>query len=87
MEVLKWCASSSAFALRQTVLDCDPPELISRAILRSMYVDDLLISLPDVDDVISLIDGIRSVLAYGSFNLTKFMANDDRILNHIEVGN
>ena len=44
----------------------------------------MLRSLSNVDDTINLINNIRPVLSYGSFNLTKFMANDNHILKHVE---
>ena len=37
-----WCASSSAYALRRTVLDRQPSPLIEQTILKSFYVDDML---------------------------------------------
>ena len=79
----KWCASSTAFALKQTVIDCDPTPLVADTIERSFYVDDLLKSLPNVDDAVDLISDIQPVLQYGGFKLRKFMANDSEILKNV----
>ena len=79
----KWCASSTAFALKQTVIDCDPTPLVADTIERSSYVDDLLKSLPNVDDAVDLISDIQPVLQYGGFKLHKFMANYSEILKNV----
>ena len=64
----KWCASSTAFALKQTVIDCDPTPLVADTIECSFHVDDLLKSLPNVDDAVDLISDIQPVLQYGISN-------------------
>jgi hypothetical protein len=77
-----WCASSSAYALRKTLSDCsdvvDP--LVKDTIQKSFYVDDCLKSCASEQDAHLIIEGTRSVLSRGGFNLTKFIANEAGLL-------
>ena len=82
-----WCAASNAYALRRTVLDCEPPPLIADTILRSFYVDDMLKSVKDFDEACEIIHGTRRVLSHGGFNLTKFVTNDRVLLEQIDGEN
>ena len=66
-----WCASSSTFALRQTLHDHDTGVSVRRAVLESMYVDDLLCSTKMVEEAADLVNGLKEVLLKGGF---KFMA-------------
>ena len=53
-----WCSSSSTYALRKTVLDNPHADkLVKDAILRSMYVDDLTLSVMSIQDVNKIIVG------------------------------
>ena len=78
-----WCASSSTYALRKTLSDCpdvvDP--LVEDTIRKSFYVDDCLKSCASEQDAQLIIEGTRSVLSRGGFNLTKFIANEAGLLN------
>lgn len=80
-----WCASSSTYALRKTLSDCydvvDP--LVENTVLKSFYVDDCLKSCESRQEAQSIIEGTRSVLSNGGFNLTKFVANDAKLLNFV----
>ena len=49
-----WCASSSGFALRHTVNDFNPSPLIKDTVLRSFYVDDMLLTKFVVNDSVLL---------------------------------
>ena len=82
-----WCASSSAYALRRTVLDCQPSPLIEQTILKSFYVDDMLKSVQNIEQASEIIHGTSRVLEYGGFNLTKFIVNDSKLLEQISVEN
>ena len=80
-----WSSSSSTHALRKTCQDFEPSDLVYDVIKRSFYVDDLLRSASSVSDVRETIDGTRSALSQGGFNLTKFVANDAAIMSEIDV--
>ena len=82
----KWCASSSAYALRRTAQDSasiDPS--VREAIERNFYVDDLLHSCVSSEDARLIIHETLKVLHEGGFNLTKFVVNDDKLLDEISV--
>ena len=80
-----WCAASSTYALRRTVIDTGPSPLIRDTILKSFYVDDALKSCVSIDEAVDVIDGVKEVLGHGGFRLTKFTANDRTILDHIDT--
>ena len=80
-----WCAASSTYALRRTVIDTGPSPLIRDTILKSFYVDDALKSCVSIDEAVEVIDGVKEVLGHGGFRLTKFTANDRTILDHIDT--
>lgn len=81
-----WCASSSTYALRRTVLDNpDVHQLVRDTIFRNMYVDDCIKSFDNKIDVKIVVDGVTRLLKEGGFNLTKFVVNDDELLEQIPV--
>ena len=57
-----WCASSSAYALRRTVLDCQPSPLIEQTILKAFYVDDMLKSVQSIEQASEIIHGTSRIL-------------------------
>lgn len=76
-----WCASSATYALRRTIVDNpNVDSLVSDTVLRSFYVDDCLRSLDDKAEITTVIQGTRAVLQSGGFKLTKFVANDQDLL-------
>ena len=82
----KWCASSFAYALRRTAQDSasiDPS--VREAIERNFYVDDVLHSCASSEDARLIIHETPKVLHEGGFNLTKFVVNDDKLLDEISV--
>ena len=81
----KWCASSSAYALRRTAQDdsVDIPHKVKETIENDFYVDDLLHSCPDKEEARLVIQDTPGVLRNGGFNLTKFVVNDAELLNEI----
>lgn len=81
-----WCASSSTFALRQSLKDNECPEIVERAVCKDMYVDDLLSSVPTVAEGRELASGTSEVLAKGGFRLTKFLSNYPEALKDIPEG-
>ena len=79
-----WCASSSTYALRRTVNETPAVEpLVEYAINHAFYVDDCLISVPDVASGRTVIKEAPLVLANGGFNLTKFAVNDVVLLSEV----
>ena len=78
-----WCASSSAYALRRTVIDNQPNSLISDTILKTFYVDDMLKSVDSIEKACEVIHGTKDILSRGGFNLTKFMVNRDTLLDQV----
>ena len=75
------CASSSAYALRRTAEDRASIEVIER----NFYIDDLLHSCAYSGDAKLISHETPKVLYEGGFNLTKFVAIDDKLLNEISV--
>ena len=81
-----WCASSSAYALRKAVADHpDLDPLIRDAILQSMYVDDLAHASPDKVSARKIMIGTPAVLKTAGFELTKFVVNDEVIMDEIPI--
>lgn len=79
-----WCSSIATYALRKScglVEDCDP--LASEIVHKSFYVDDCLISVASPEDVMRVVQGTKSVLKEGGFNLTKFVINDQELLSRV----
>ena len=79
----KWCASSTAFALKHTVQDHDVSDIVRQTVLRSFYVDDLLTSVKTKKDGSEVIEGCKAAVRYGGFNLMKLLVNDPELLSHI----
>ena len=78
-----WCASSSAYALRKVAESDECTDETRDTILRSFYVDDCLKSCKTVTETRSVISETRDILKKNGFKLTKFVVNDDDILDHI----
>lgn len=79
-----WCSSSSTYALRKILEEHDEIDpVVSDTILRSFYVDDCLRSVLSREEAEVVIHGTKSVLADAGFNLTKFVTNDEKLLDGI----
>lgn len=78
-----WCSSCSGYALHRSAQhsSCDPN--VKHAIYKSFYVDDMLLSVDDVQYGIHLISSVKETLHSSGFNLTKFTANDAALLCNI----
>ena len=76
------CAS---FALRQAAIDFGAQfePYISSAIEEHFYVDDFLISVPNVEIGLKLMKDIKHLLSKASFNLTKWCSNCPEIIKHL----
>ena len=81
-----WCAASSAYALKRTVIDspCVDP-LVKYTVDNSFYVDDCLSSVPSVSCAKTVISETPKALSSGGFNLTKFVVNDVELLAEVPV--
>ena len=56
---------------------------VTNILLRSIYVDDVLKSVPSVRDALALIQAVRDLCKKGGFKLTKFISNKKDILFQI----
>ena len=75
------------FALRKAATDGER-ELgteASQTLIRNFYVDDLLKSKADVASSIHLIKNVISMCSKSGFKLTKFISNNEEVMNHIPV--
>lgn len=80
-----FCAASSTYALRQTVMDFACSAIVSDCIRRAMYVDDMLKTILTVTEGRRLITEVREVLNKGGFNLTQFVVSHDELLEAVPV--
>ena len=80
---------SSPFLLNATLLkhitsyEREDPEFVNR-MLRSLYVDDLSLSLEDVDKAFELYLKSRKRMAQGGFNLRKWLTNSRPLMKKIK---
>ena len=79
-----WCAASSTYALRQTVVDFPSSQLVNDTVLHCFYVDDLLKSVRTYSEAVEVIQSTKELLKSGGFNLTKFVVSDTRLFDLIE---
>ena len=81
--------TSSPFLLNATLLkhitsyEREDPEFVNR-MLRSLYVDDLSLSLEDVDKAFELYLKSRKRMAQGGFNLRKWLTNSRPLMKKIK---
>ena len=77
--------SCAAFALRQTAVDFggDYEETISTAIEQNFYVDDCLLSVPNVAMAFKMVEGLTSILRNAGFQLTEWISNSREIIDSI----
>ena len=77
--------SCANFALRQTATDNESKFGSETAnVLRSdFYVDDLLKSMEDEDEAVSMVSNVRKMCESGGFNLTKFVSNNQRVIESL----
>ena len=79
-----WCACIATYAMRRTLQDQEvEDEFVRDVISRSFYVDDCLSSVSSLEEAEKVVVDVRKVLKKGGFNLTKFVANDEKILENI----
>ena len=77
--------SCAAFALRQTVVDFggDYEATIFTAIEQNFYVDDCLLSVPNVAMAFKMVEGLTSILRNAGFKLTKWISKSQEIIDSI----
>ena len=56
---------------------------ISKVVNRDFYVDDCLTSACTIESAITLVEGLRKLLALGGFRLTKWISSSADVLNSI----
>ena len=77
--------SCAAFALRQTAVDFggDFEATISTAIEPNFYVDDCLLSVPNVAMAFKMVELMTSILRNAGFKLTKWISNNQETIDSI----
>ena len=77
--------SCASFALRQAAKEFGPEfePYIASAIEESFYVDDFLISVPNIEIGIEIIKGVKTLLSRAGFHLTKWFSNRQEIMDAI----
>ena len=77
--------SCANFCLQKTAsmyLEKFDPETI-QAVMKNMYVDDLMKSVPSPETAVKLSTQLRELLTKGGFRLTKWLSNDRNVLVEI----
>ena len=80
-----FCASASAYALNQTA-QLTQNHYVQDVIINNFYVDDLACSTDDISSARNMIYDTTNALSKRSFQLTKFIATDERILEDVKPG-
>ena len=80
-----WSGNASTFSLSQTVHDWPDHGLIKDTVFKSFYIDDLLKSVKTADKVKRVVYETKWIIGEGGFNLTKFVINDNELLNGVDV--
>ena len=77
--------SVSGYALRRTAQEnrTNASEKAKTAISRHLYVDDLLISVPDSKAAVCLLAELNDLLASGGFQLAKYVSNRREVLEAV----
>ena len=77
--------SCSNFALKKTAADnaAHFDDRTIETVQRNFYVDDCLKSVSNEDDAVKLSAELRSLLALGGFNLTKWLSNSRKVIESL----
>jgi len=77
--------SCANFALRKTASDNEQRFGIEAAetLRQNFYVDDLLKSVDSIPHAIDLMSAVKQMCAAGGFKLTKFVSNEQQVINSI----
>ena len=76
------CANKALSMTAQDNEENYPPEVI-RTVRRNFYVDDVLKSVPNIDQAVPLASDLMKLLREGGFRLTKFASNSRELLASI----
>ena len=78
-------ASCSNYALKKTASDNEDAynKEVSYTLIKNFYVDDLLRSHDEVNQLIDVIKDVRRMCQEGGFNLTKFTSSNKEVLESI----
>ena len=77
--------SCANFCLKQTAREFGHlyPSMISGAMLHNFYVDHRLVSISTVKEAVTMQQKLTKFLARRGFHLTKWISNDDKVLESI----
>ena len=77
--------SCTNFSLKHTAREFGRlyPSMISGAVLHNFYVDDCLVLVSTVKEAITMQQNLTELLARRGFHLTKWISNDDKVLESI----
>ena len=77
--------SCAAFSLRQTIYDYGKKFdfSIANIVLQNFYVDDCLCSVSSITESIKVAIALPALLRYGRFRLTKWLTNNEQVLQSI----
>lgn len=84
-----WSPSCANYALQHTVINhrgTAEPQVIE-AVLCSFYLDDILSSMKSEEKATQLGLGLKKLLTRGGFKLTKWMSNQQQVLESITLVN
>ena len=77
--------SCANFCLKQTAREFGHlyPSMISGAVLHNFYVDNCLVSVSTLKEAVTMQQKLTELLARRGFHLTKWISNDDKVLESI----
>ena len=77
--------SCANFCLKQTAREFGHlyPSMVSGAVLHNFYVDECLVSVSTVKEAVTMQQKLTKLLARGRFHLTKWISNNDKVLESI----
>jgi len=77
--------SCTSFCLRQAAVDygADYEMFIATAAEENFYVNDCLISVPDIERGIQNVEEFSSILSRAGFHLTKWLSNNHQVLSTV----
>ena len=81
-----WCSCIATYALRRTLEDQEVTDPFIRKVIEdSFYVDDCLQSADDISKLQRVLVDVKQVLRLGGFNLTKFISNNENLVEEIPL--
>ena len=77
--------SCASFCLRQAAGDygADHEPFIATAVEENFYADDCLVSVPDIELGIQMVEGLSSILSRAGFHVTKSLPNNHQVLSSV----